>query len=332
MLAAAGLPAGLVAGVALFEISLAAADGKAAKAPPEWVQIAPRGSVTARDGRRFYFNPEALVAAFDADALKLPVDFQHESEFGGLGGATPARSWITALEAREAGLFARFDWLASGRSAVMAREYLYVSPTFWREPDSVTASKIKSVALVTSPALSLPALASAQTSSDRTEGPSPMLKELLAKLGLTENATSTEALSALDALRASAATPDPERFVPVAQYKATSEALSALQARVETDEAAAQDAKCSALVDAGVKAGKITPASKDDYMVFAKANFEACSAAIQKMPQLVSAGSDPVLDDADPKTGGAGTLSEAEKLTCAAMGLDEAAYLAARAA
>ncbi|MDJ1156888.1 hypothetical protein QNA08_01345 [Chelatococcus sp. SYSU_G07232] len=47
------LPQGLVAGGLAFEVVAAAAEGTVT--PPEWVQLTPRGRVTARDGRVFVY-------------------------------------------------------------------------------------------------------------------------------------------------------------------------------------------------------------------------------------------------------------------------------------
>ncbi len=312
---------GLQTGALTLPLILAAggADGPAA---PDWIQLTPRGALTARDGRRLSFDPEALVMAFTADGLQLPIDFQHEGEFVLTLGAKPARGWITRLEARAEGVFGRVEWLESGRAAVAAREYRYVSPTFWTAPDRVTATKLKAIALVTSPALGMPALASAAN-----EG-STMLKELLAKLGLTENATPVEALAALDRVVTAAAQPDPKAYVPMAQHEATAAALAGAQATIQAAADAAATQRCTSLVDDAVKAGKIAPGARDHFVKLARADYDAAAATIAAMPVVLKPGA----EEPGDKTVHAGTLSADEKAVAAALGLTDTAFLAARAA
>lgn len=290
------LPVGLTAGGVVFEVvCAAAADG--ARTPPEWVQLAPRGQVTARDGRLFSFDPEKLAAAFVAGGVDLPIDFDHATDFAMFGRETPARGWITALEARPTGLWGRAEWLPAAIEALSSRSYRYISPTFWREEDGVTARLMKGAALVTSPALGMPAVASASH-----EDQSMDLKDVLGLLGLTATATAAEAATAIAALK----TVDPEKFVPKEQHEATVAALSAAQAEIQTGKDAAHAAKCEALVDGAVSAGKVAPAARDHFLALAKASFDTTKTAIDAMPVLLKAGAkpgaqiDPPDDKADP--------------------------------
>jgi hypothetical protein len=277
------LAAGLTAGGVAFEVALAASDGGAA-ALPEWVQLTPRGAVQARDGRRFVFDPERLAAAFTAGGLKLPIDFEHEAEYTMLLGARPARGWIIAVEARADGLFGQIEWLPDAVTALTAKSYRYISPTFWRDADGVSARLLKGAALVASPALGMPAVAS----STPDEQDLTMIKDVLAALGLPETATAADATAAIATLKAG----DPDRHVPKAQHDATVAALATAQATIEATTQAAEAARCGALIDDAVKAGKVTPAARDHYLALAKANFDATAAAIAAMPVVVPAGED----------------------------------------
>jgi phage I-like protein len=281
------LPAGLVAGGVAFVVEMAAAqDGT--RQPPDWVQLTPRGQVTARDGRAFNFDPEKLVAAHAAGGIDLPFDFDHETEMAMITGTKPARGWIVELAARPAGLFGRVDWLPDAVQALAARAYRYVSPTFWLDADGITARLMKGAALVTSPALGMPAVASASTKDQSMD-----LKDLLGLLGLTATATAAEASTAISALK----TPDPDKFVAKVQHDATVAALSAAQSEIQQGKDAAQLTLCSTLVDDAVKAGKVAPAAKDHFLALAKANFDGTKAAIEAMPVLIKPGenkTDPV--------------------------------------
>lgn len=277
------LPAGLTAGGVAFAVELATAQDGTSQ-PPAWIQLTPRGQVTARDSRIFIFDPEKLVAAHLAGGIDLPIDFDHETEMAMFSGTKPARGWIVELQARPEGLFGRVDWLPDAVAALSARQYRYISPTFWREEDGVTARLMKSAALVTSPALGMPAVASASNEDHRMT-----LQELLAQLGLAATATATDAATAIAALK----TPDPEKFVPKVQHDATVSALSAAQAEIQQGKDAAQLALCSALVDDAVKGGKVAPAAKDHFLSLAKANYAGTKAAIDAMPVLLKPGEKP---------------------------------------
>ena len=195
-------PAGLgdlETGAAAYEVVLAAAESGKAPSPPEWLQLTPRGDVTARDGRKFSFDPERLAAAFVEGGLKLPIDFDHESEFTITLGAKPARSWIVDMEARPQGLFGKVEWLPDAVAALRAKAYRYISPTFYRDEDGITARLIKAAALVAAPALGMPALAQAETRS--------VPAEIATALGLPTNCEVADAVASIEALRARNAQP-----------------------------------------------------------------------------------------------------------------------------
>jgi sulfur carrier protein ThiS len=267
------LPDGLAAGVAAFEIVLTAAQAGQAATPPEWIQLTPRGAVTARDGRPFVFDPETLAATFAEGGLKIPVDFEHESEFTVTLGAKPARAWIEVVEARPEGLFGKVDWLPDAVAALAAKSYRYISPTFYLADDRKTARLIKAAALVSAPALGMPAVASAQTRD------SSMLKDLLAQLGLAETASATDAIAAITG-----------NYVPKAQHEATLLALAAAERQIQDAADAAQAARCTTLIEDAVKGGKIAPAAKDQYLALAKGNYEGTKAAIDAMPVVLRSG------------------------------------------
>lgn len=316
------LPDGLETGIAAFEVVLASAQAGAEPQPPEWVQLTPRGDVVARDGRPFRFDPERLAAVFSEGGLKLPIDFEHESEFTITLGARPARSWIVEAQARPEGLFGRVEWLPDAVAALKAKAYRYISPTFYRDADGVTASLVKAAALVAAPALGMPALASAKPHNGAT-----MLKDLLLALGLAETASASDAVTAIALLKAG----DPSKFVPKAQHDATVTALAAAEKKIQDANDAAQAVRCTTLVDEAVAGGKIAPAAKDQYLALAKSNFDGTKAAIDAMPVVLKAGADAEIDKADPNKGAAGKLSEAEKAMAKSLNLSEEAYLAGRA-
>lgn len=316
------LSPGFTAGGVAFEVVLASA-GDGPDALPEWIQLTPRGVARTRDNRGFNFNPEALVDAWRADVVKrLPVDFEHETEFTPTLGAKPARAWIVELEARPAGLFGRIEWGEDAATALRARHYRYVSPTFYLDADKATARLLKAAALVTSPALGMPALASAQTSEDTMD-----FAVLLAALGLPATASEADATSAIAALRAG----DPNQFVPKAQHDQTVAALSAAQADIARRDQEALTARCSALVDGAIADGRLAPGAREQYLALASSNFDGTKAAIEAMPVIAPTKRDEGGGDGEAAKL-SGNLSDAERAVARNMGLSDEAYLAARGA
>lgn len=255
-------------GVALGVVTLAVVDTNAAAGafdPPEWVQIAPRGKVTARDGRTFSFDPEVLAARFDQDRVELPLDFDHGiSKKAVQGERVDAVGWITALQARPEGLFAKVSWLAAGIAALAARTHRYVSPTFKHSPDGA-ATYIHSAALVTAPALSMPALAAADPDSSSHGG---SMKTIAKTLGLAETADEAACLSALTTLQATAAGKVDKALhdQALANLATATTQLATAQAQLAARDKADHDAKVSVLLDGALNAKKIVPAQRDQYV------------------------------------------------------------------
>ena len=153
------------------------------------------------------------------------------------------------------------------------------------------------------------------------------MKSLLAKLGLTENATEGEALAKLSA----AMTVDPAAYAPIAQLNAANDALLQAQARLKAIDEAAALAKCQALVDKGVSEGRVAPAAKEHFLAMAKADFASAEKAIGAMPALLSAGQDGAIKQAETDDG-SGALTPEEIAMCAATGITAEQYKAAKAA
>ncbi|RAI36756.1 hypothetical protein CH338_17135, partial [Rhodoplanes elegans] len=155
-----------------------------------WVRVAPRGEITTRDGRRYVFEPERLVARFAADGIDVPVDVDHAISRKPLfGERADAVGWIKALEARPDGLWARVELLDAGKAVLAARTHRFVSPTF-HHTDAGLATWLHSVALVAAPALAMAAIAAAVPAS-----PDPphhterrMIKAIAQALGLADGA------------------------------------------------------------------------------------------------------------------------------------------------
>jgi phage I-like protein len=84
----------------------------AAKGAPEWVHLLPNGFMQGRDGRSFDLaDPGGLILAFQANAIDLPVDYEHQADTpeARLKGPVPAAGWIKELQARADGLWGRVE-------------------------------------------------------------------------------------------------------------------------------------------------------------------------------------------------------------------------------
>ena len=108
-----------------------------------WYQVAPLGEFAhAQAGLVQVVDPEACAAmanrfadeAQGANFAGLLVDFDHFSLDG--EKRSEAAGWITALENRDGGLFAKIRWSDVGEEAVKGGRYRFLSPV-WARSDCV---------------------------------------------------------------------------------------------------------------------------------------------------------------------------------------------------
>jgi phage I-like protein len=326
-LCAAAAPVTGAVALAFLDEAAREADAPAPFVPPDWIRIAPRGDAATRDGRRFHFDPEALVQTFATEAVDLPIDVGHLTERRDLDYAPGAVGWIRAIEARADGLWARCEWLDEGRWQLRSRRYRYVSPAFLHT-DAFVVTRLTSVALVTTPALpGLSAVASLTPNGDTV----PMLNALLQALGLPETATEPEALAALAALHARPATAALATgdMVPAAQLAAVSGELANARAELQRRDDEARAARCQALVDQAVKDGKVAPAAAAFYVTLALKDHDACKAALDAMPAVLAAGAAAATSQPLSATLQAGALTAQQTAIAAACGVKPEIFAAA---
>lgn len=339
MKTASATPVLIVAGesIALNAAAIADAIGEgialnlAGEEPPEWVQVLPRGpKLQGHDGRAWVVsNVDALVEAFNADGIDLPVDINHATQLkASRGEEAPAAGWIVALEARNGELFGKVSWTERGRAAVVARDYRYVSPVF-RFDGAGRVTKMRALGLVNSPNfIDLPALNAEQQRE-------VIMKDILTKLGLAETATAADAIVAIDKLltAANSAKPSLDEFVPRADHALALNRAQEAEGKLAAYEKKAHEDKVTAAIDGALKAGKIAPASKDYHLAMC-ASAEGL-AAFEKFVAEAPSHFTPVLDKKDVGAGGEKTALNAEQKAAAeAMGLDEkqfAEFLAGQA-
>ena len=148
-----------MAGLLAAQFDLALAPGNAA---PEWVHLLPLGKIKARDGRQFVLtDPAAVIRAFEAGGVDLPVDYDHQADSpkARANGPVPAAGWIKALASRSDGIWGQVAWTATAAAMIAAREYRHLSPSLIFGTRTGEVVGLNGAGLVHHPALELTALA-----------------------------------------------------------------------------------------------------------------------------------------------------------------------------
>ncbi|WP_439523179.1 phage protease [Marivita sp.] len=168
------------------------ADGTA----PEWIQILPatQGVLETYDARGPYRidDIDAVIATSFAQSRngKIPIDQDHAiAKAAPQGNPAPARGWITEMQARDDGLYAKVKWTKSGAELVSDASYGSVSPVLMHTKDKRVVF-IREVSLVNRQNLRGMAALQSQENSE-------MLQKLIKMLGLNEDATEEQVMSAL---------------------------------------------------------------------------------------------------------------------------------------
>ncbi len=269
-----------VGGPALGTGSAIALNIEASNGAPDFVQLTPVGiSFKGRDGRAWKQSRlDQVIALFRENGADLPIDLEHAThKLGEKGQPAPAVGWIKKLEARGASLWGQVDWLETGANAVASKAYRYLSPVFKFDPATGEVVRIVSAGLTNLPNLHLEALNRADDQSTTNPKKEPnMDPEILAALGLSAGATTTQVVLAINSIKdvgsvalnrasrleAQVATPDATLWVPRADHNL---ALNRVKT-FETEQATRNEAAIVAAVDGAVAAGKVAPASKDYHL------------------------------------------------------------------
>ncbi|WP_259304674.1 phage protease [Thermomonas sp. S9] len=203
-----------------------------AVSPPEWVHLIPAGVFSGRDGRGPYtLDAAAVLEAFARHGADLPIDYEHQSLTAtDKAGPVPAAGWITALDMREDGLWARVTWTPQAAALLAAREYRYLSPVFMHRQDGAIVELV-GAGLTHTPNLHLRAAAARQLEAHAVD---ELLERLIYMLNLPVTATADEVAAELQKLidrltaaeaaaqaaqSAQPAAPDPAQWVPMSQHK-----------------------------------------------------------------------------------------------------------------
>jgi phage I-like protein len=265
------------------------------------IQLLPAGKFAAVDGRpgpgkkwKTDKNVAArLIAQLGARKNPLNIDYEHQSlNTEANGQPAPAAGWFKNIEWREptaidpvtkeplnGGLFATdVQWTDRAREHINAGEYRYVSPVFASDKTTGEVTLLINAAITNTPGLD-----GMQSLADRyamrihlndQEEPEMELKTLLAAVGLAENATEAEALSAIAALRSQAETaasqidrlkaqaPDPSKYVDIAVMNGLKDQVNTLSSQLSERNKTDQQTEVAALVAQAQRDGKLLPAQE----------------------------------------------------------------------
>lgn len=304
---------------------------------PEWIELIPGGfDVQGRDGRAWINpDPQGVVTATAADTHPLPLDWEHATENRAPQGLdAPAAGWIEETAVREGGaIWGRVDWTLRGRTMVEAREYRFISPVFAYDKVTGVIRRLVSAALTNTPNLLLTAL-NRHSDEDGTDQPNreqeqplSIAQRLAPVLGLAANATDDQIVSAVTEAKAANRSVDLSSYAPRADLDAAvnraNAAEAALKAKTDEDHTKAIDAAIAAAQDAG----KIIPASVDDYraMCSVDGGLERFNNLVKTMPVIAGAAESRASNKAESANTGS-DLTDEERAVCRALGQDEATF------
>ncbi len=287
-----------------------------------WLPMIPAGEVTGRDGRTWMnSNPDGIVAAFDA---QLPFDIEHATEIRAQEGKeADAAGWILAVENRDGEIWAQVEWTYLGRYKITDKLYKYYSPAFTYNKEGVITS-MSSAGLTNKPNFFVPAL------NRQEEDPMKLSKLICDALGLSEDATEQDVLTAINTLQSEkevalnrAKTPDLNLFVPIGTHEV---ALNRAK-KAEDALAAINEKKVEALVQAAIDDGKVAPADKEMYvgLCSSEKGREQFEKFVEGAPQIATNRQVKV-----PKKEGEPKLEEHELAFCRKMGVTEEEFLASK--
>lgn len=228
-----------------------------------WLPLVPIGAFSGRDGRSW--NNSAPEAVINNTVLPFVLDIDHASE---LTPNTEASGWVTQLKIEDDHIYGWLEFNALGKKAIDEKRYKFYSPAFNVTKDSVLLD-LSSMGLTNKPNLYVPALN--KTQDNQTTPPqkdAPMLKALLAALGLSEDADQTVALNAINALKTAKPdpqTPDLNNFVPQATHSQVVTELNTANAKLADLETAKHKEAVETAINSAITDKKIAPADKEFY-------------------------------------------------------------------
>ena len=305
---------------------------------PDWIKVLPAGTITTVDGRGPYRATDLERIGSQSMQLaegKLAIDENHSIDrLGEKGGPSPARGWITELQARDDGLYGKVEWTEAGKALVADRAYRGISPVIVHSAAGdimhILRASLTNVAnlrgmksalhaegesmdkLLQSlrEALGLPAdadeaaiIAACKAAKSGAAATQAALQSALAPIakaaGLKDDAEASAVLNAVTTLATSAGQAAKPETIAALQAELTNvtTALNALQKSVATERA-------TAFVDGAIKAGRVgVKPMRDHYIAQHAIDPARVETEINAMPVLgpSGAGALPPKPDKDGK-------------------------------
>lgn len=321
------------------------------------IQLTPDGAFRPSDGRplnvdAWRMSPEIAAAAikrYESRSNDAVLDYEHQTLHKETNGQpAPAAGWMTKLVYRAGeGLFAVTALTDRARQLIRSKEYRYVSPVFEFDTNTGAVLDIKMAGLTNHPAIDgmepLAALAAVAFVKANTQESSvnKLMIAICAALSLSQDTTEDQAIAAINqigaeraslrnalklpanadaaacvaACAALSANPNPASFVPVAAFEQLKGELAALTAKTV-------GAEVNALVEAGLREGKLLPAQKDWAVALGKSDIAALTTYLQKTPAIaVLSGGTQTNGEAPSAVAAAAGLTDGELAVCTSLGI-----------
>lgn len=299
------------------------------QSPPDWIKVIPAGvKLTGNDGRAFA-NPTAkeLVDEFNKAGRRIVLDYDHATELladkNSKVTEAPAAGWIKELKLEDGIVMGRVDWTPKGGQKVTDSEYGYVSPALNCQGAERKIKSLLSVALTNKPNFLELALNSEQ------EKENVMTKAIAKQLGLNPEASEEVMVAEIEKLQTnlnSAQKPSPDEYMPKADYDTVLARAEKAEGELNTVKEQGLKADAEAVIDAAIKEGKITPASKDHYLELcsSKEGLASVTKALGVAPKSVNTEPDTELEN-KTELNNQGLTAEQVEL-CAQMGISQEDY------
>ncbi|TBU75204.1 phage protease [Phytopseudomonas daroniae] len=336
------------------------------------LQVTPAGHFKPSDGREIkvpsWYIDQAVatkvIERFDARRTPPVLDYEHQTLHKEENGQpAPAAGFFRELEWREGqGLFARVELTARARQYITDGEYQFFSPVFVYHPTTGHVLDVQMGALTNHPAidgmeaLGLRAAATFGLTLEEETPVNPLLRAVLAALGLAETTTEDQAIAALTAhtdqqtalrkllsiddkadgaalvaactgLKAKAAVVDPAKFVPLDVVTGLQGEVAALTARLGEHDQKDLDTEIKGALEDGRLHTTMEGWARD----LGKSNRTALTAYLSTISPIAAltatqtGGNAPI---ADKGTG----LTQDELAVCSSMGLTAEQFKAAKEA
>jgi phage I-like protein len=305
-------------------VAVAACVSALSGSAPGEIMLFPVGEFRARDGRPHEVEAwrldavgaALLVAQAEAAEGDFVIDYEHQTLHADDNGQpAPAAGWFKKLEWREGdGLYAvDVQWTAKARAMIEAGEYRYISPVFQYDKKTGVVLEVLMAALTNYPALDghsdLAVRAAAKFQTKNKEDSTVNREQLIALLGLAEDASDEQIKKGMAALKVKADSadglkteitglktahgteiaalksaggkPDPAKYVPAKDFEELKKEVVSLKSEQTSGTVAA-------LVSQGVEDGKLLPVQKDWATELGNKDVAALKSYLEKTPAIAA--------------------------------------------